>query len=175
MKPILTGIAALMISATPVLAQSQTTGDGASDDVMDSQATTGNQGASDSSIGTYESDRAASMNYADAIRTRDITGGEIYSTGGVGGDWNADTRYDLVDRNWAEIGEIEDIILDRDGQMTGVVAEVGGFLDIADKHVILNVDRMRLVPVDDRSYSVVTNMTEEELENLPSVDEGFWN
>ncbi|EAQ03548.1 hypothetical protein OB2597_02972 [Pseudooceanicola batsensis HTCC2597] len=168
MKPILTGFAALMLTAAPLMAQTQVTGD-------DTQETTAEEMHTDTNVGTYESDAAGSMDYAGAIRTRDITGGEIYSTAGMGGEWSADTRFDRVDTQWTDVGEIEDIVLNRDGRLTGVVAEVGGFLDIADKHVILNIERMRLVPVDDRSYAIVTDMTEEELESLEAVDEGFWN
>ncbi|MGB3406521.1 MAG: PRC-barrel domain-containing protein [Jannaschia sp.] len=115
------------------------------------------------------------------IRTRDITGGPIYSISSVYDEstWTNtdDASWDAM--NWADdyaqIGEIEDIILDSDGQMVGIVAEVGGFLDIGDKHVMLPVDEVRLVPVDDTSYSYVTRMSEEQLEEMESVDEGWWN
>ena len=123
---------------------------------------------------------------ANLIRTRDITGGPIYSTGEEYYDedmWNATDPlgYDRTagmyepygyDQNYDNIGSIEDVILDSSGQMVGVVAEVGGFLDIGDKHVMLPVEDVRLVPVDDTSYAYVTRMTEEQLEELPSVDEG---
>ena len=69
----------------------------------------------------------------------------------------------------------EDIVLDRSGQMVGVVAEVGGFLDIGDKHVIIPVENVRLVPVDDVEFALVTNHTEDELESMEDVDEGFWD
>lgn len=110
------------------------------------------------------------------IRTRDITGGDIYTLNGpmdedTWGNWEADG----VGPDWNDIGEIEDIILDRDGQMIGIVAEVGGFLDIGDKHVLIPVDDIRLTPVDDKTYVIVTRKTEEQLEEMESVDEGWWN
>jgi len=117
----------------------------------------------------------ASMDRAELIRTRDITGGSIYTTNEANDEWSADTAYDTVGADWNEIGEIEDVVLDRQGRLIGIVAEVGGFLDIADKHVMLNIQDMRLVPVDDRSYSVVTRLSEEELEAMEGVDEGFWD
>ena len=83
--------------------------------------------------------------------------------------------YDAVGTDWNDIGEIEDIILSKDGQMVGIVAEVGGFLDIADKHVVIPVQNVSLVAVDDETYSYVTRMSEEELEQLEGVDEGFWD
>ena len=120
------------------------------------------------------------------IRTRDITGGQVYSTGEEYYDeasWTATDPlgYDRTagayepyayDQNYDNIGEIEDIVLDSSGQMQGIVAEVGGFLGIGDHHVMLPVEDVRLVPVDDSEYAYVTRYTEEQLEQLPDVDEG---
>ncbi|MFW8596063.1 PRC-barrel domain-containing protein [Cribrihabitans neustonicus] len=116
------------------------------------------------------------MDTANLIRTRDITGGDIYTLNGpmdedTWGNWEADG----VGPDWNDIGEIEDIILDRNGQVKGVVAEIGGFLDVGDKHVMIPVEDMRLAPVDDKKYVIVTRFTEEQLEEMPSVDEGWWD
>ncbi|KKL22246.1 hypothetical protein LCGC14_2437360 [marine sediment metagenome] len=111
----------------------------------------------------------------DLIRTRDITGGEIYTVNEASDEWSPNTAYNGIDSGWNEIGEIEDIILSKDGQMVGIVAEVGGFLDIGDKHVMISVPDVNLVAVDDTTYAYVTRLSEEELEALPSVDEGFWD
>ena len=59
--------------------------------------------------------------------------------------------------------------------MVGIVAEVGGFLDIGDKHVMISTPDVNLVAVDDQTYAYVTRLSEEELEALPGVDEGFWD
>ena len=63
----------------------------------------------------------------------------------------------------------------RSGNLAGVVAEVGGCLDIADKHVMLRVGDVDLVPVDDESYAFIPRFSEEELEGRPGVDEAWWN
>ncbi|MFX0542633.1 PRC-barrel domain-containing protein [Roseovarius sp. S4756] len=109
------------------------------------------------------------------IRTRDITGGEVYTTNEADDEGWDGVAYDSIGADWNQIGEIEDIVLSKDGQMKGIVAEVGGFLDIGDKHVMIAVEDVRLVPVDDQSYALVTRMNEEQLEEMPGVDEGFWN
>lgn len=111
----------------------------------------------------------------DLIRSRDITGGEIYTVNEASDEWSPNTAYDAIGEGWNEIGEIEDIVLAKDGQMVGVVAEVGGFLDIGDKHVMISTPNVNLVAVDDQTYAYVTRLSEEELEALPSVDEGFWD
>ncbi|MGR3455822.1 PRC-barrel domain-containing protein [Pseudooceanicola sp.] len=112
------------------------------------------------------------------IRSRDITGGNIYTTNAAwdeGDVWDSSNVYDGVGTDWNDIGEIEDLILSRDGQLIGIVAEVGGFLDIADKHVAIAVEDVSLVAVDDQTYAYVTRFSEEELESMEGVDEGFWN
>ena len=109
------------------------------------------------------------------IRTRDITGGEIYTMNAADDEWSADFMYEEVNADWNQIGTIEDIVLNRSGQVVGIVAEVGGFLDIGDKHVMLSVNDLNLVAVDDVRYTYVTRHNEEDLENMQGVDEGFWN
>lgn len=128
-------------------------------------------------ITDYSKVESAAMNEmkGDLIRSRDITGGEIYTMGEANDEWNMDNEWDAVDSGWNEIGEIEDIVLSRNGKMVGIVAEVGGFLDVGDKHVMISVPDVNLVAVDDQTYAYVTRLSEEELEALPSVDEGFWD
>ena len=63
------------------------------------------------------------------------------------------------------------IILNADGSFEGIVAEVGGFLDIGDKHVHLSLTDVSLTPIDDGKYVVVTNYTKEQLMEMPDIDE----
>lgn len=117
---------------------------------------------------------AHTMNADNLIRSRDITGGNVYSLS-EGEAFGDSMMYDAMGDNWNNIGEIEDLVLDTEGQIIGIVAEVGGFLDIGDKHVVIPVDNLRLTAVDDATYGYVTDYTEEQLEELEGVDEGFWN
>ncbi|MCT4369305.1 PRC-barrel domain-containing protein [Yangia mangrovi] len=111
------------------------------------------------------------------IRTRDITGGAVYAIDADGDmtDWEDGMAYDTVSEDWDNVGEIEDIVLNADGSFRGIVAEVGGFLDIGDKHVLLEIDNAKFVPIDDGEYSVVTNMTKDQLMELEDIDEGPMN
>jgi hypothetical protein len=110
------------------------------------------------------------------IRTRDITGGDVFTLDAADdAGWDVDTVHDSVAPGWSRIGEVEDIVLDREGEMQGIVAEVGGFLDVADKHVLVSVDDANLVAVDGARHAFVTRLDEAELEALPDVDEGFWD
>jgi len=124
------------------------------------------------------------LNTDNLVRARDIIDGAVYTTNEAydEGSWGTPGEdyawgwggYDTVNDNWNRIGEIEDVILDRSGKMVGVVAEVGGFLDIADKHVLLKVEEVDLVGAGEGEYALITRHSEEELEQLPGVDAGWW-
>lgn len=142
--------------------------------------------ATDDDMTTMEDDTMAMDNdemgtdTANLIRTRDITGGNVYTMNSD--DWDADNEaydtnmmYDTVGDNWENIGEIEDIVLSREGQMIGIVAEIGGFLDIGDKHVMIPVEEVRLTAVDDQTYAYVTQYSQDQLESMEGVDEGWWD
>lgn len=122
-------------------------------------------------------DSAGLMEMGDTlIRTRDITGGAIYTTNQANDEgWEAGTVYNEIGADWNEIGEIEDLVLSPEGQLVAIVAEVGGLLDIGDKHVLIPLGDISLVAVDDSSYYYVTRLNEEQLESMPGVDEGFWD
>ncbi|WP_299815817.1 PRC-barrel domain-containing protein [uncultured Jannaschia sp.] len=126
----------------------------------------------------------AMADMSDLIRTRDITGGPVYSIADRYDDttWADTTNRDAYGytnyaygTDYRQIGEIEDIVLDQSGQMIGIVAEVGGFLDIGDKHVMVPTEDLRLEAVDEQTYSYITRLSEEELEELPSVDESWFD
>lgn len=167
MRLLTTTAIAATLAATSAFAESSNT---ASTDGM----TTEN--ASYTSNDDMMSTKELSEMQGNLIRSRDITGGTIYTKNEANGEgWDADVMYDEVGSDWNDIGEIEDLVLSKDGDVIGIIAEVGGFLDIADKHVMISVSDLSLVAVDDKSYAYVTKFNEEDLEEMKSVDEGFWN
>lgn len=109
------------------------------------------------------------------IRTRDIVGGEIYRLDIVDGDttWASNEPY-TYDSNWENIGSIEDIVLSKDGQMIGIVGEVGGWLGMGDKMVLMPIEDVRLSVSDTGEHAYVTKMSKEEVDAAQGVDEGFW-
>lgn len=120
---------------------------------------------------------AAMMDMQDnLIRSRDITGGVIYTTNEADDEgWDPESIYEEVGIDWNQIGEIEDLVLTENGELRGIVGEIGGFLDITDKHVLIAVEDVSLVAVDDATYAYVTRLNEEDLEAMEGVDEAFWN
>ena len=112
---------------------------------------------------------------AQYLRARDIVNNPVYMTNTyVETDWEIDAEIAEIDTAYDQIGEIEDILLDENGEVAGIVAEIGGFLDLADKHVMLPVDDLRVVQSGGEPY-YVTRMTEERLEEMDGLDEGWWS
>ncbi len=123
-----------------------------------------------------ESHAAMEMTSDNLIRSRDITGGEIYTMNAADDEgWSSGDIMEGVGNDWNQIGEIEDIVLSKDGKMVGIIAEIGGFLDVADKHVMIRIEDVNLVAVDDQQYAYVTRLSEEDLEGMEDMDEGFWD
>jgi hypothetical protein len=65
-----------------------------------------------------------------------------------------------------EIGELDEVLVDSTGQPVAVAAEVGGFLGIGDKTVVIGLDQLRLE--NDR---LVTGMSKEQIEGLPAWED----
>lgn len=171
MRLLMTTAAAFVLTATGALAEQHMSAEAQGEMTADARRDMHSSTAMDA-MSTEELAQAG----GDLIRTRDITGGDVYTTNEADDEgWDANVVYDEIAGGWNQIGEIEDIVLSRDGRVIGIVAEVGGFLDLGDKHVLLSVSDLSLVAVDDQTYAYVTRFNEEDLENLPDVDEGFWN
>lgn len=183
MKLLTTTALAALLGASPAMVASQDSGDSNASDSSQSGASSSDMSDStDMSAGAdemYDGDDTASDSGSsdtdNLVRVRDITGGPIYTMNLIGDDdWDVMMAEESIGADWTEIGEIEDLVLSRTGQLTGIVAEVGGFLDIGDKHVLLPINDVKLVPSEDRTYSIVTRFSEEDLSELENIDESPW-
>ncbi|WAJ27254.1 PRC-barrel domain-containing protein [Antarcticirhabdus aurantiaca] len=56
-----------------------------------------------------------------------------------------------------DIGEVEDLLLDQQGRVIGVVVEVGGFLGIGDKEVAIPSEALRFVLAQDAQATTAGN------------------
>mgnify|MGYP000141509688 CR=1 FL=1 len=70
------------------------------------------------------------------------------------------------------IGDINDVVIGRDGEVRAVIVGVGGFLGIAEKDVALEFDRLSFVSDGDRDdqFEIVADATREDLENAPTYE-----
>jgi sporulation protein YlmC with PRC-barrel domain len=81
------------------------------------------------------------------------------------------TSAEVYDARDERIGEIADLILDDQGQITQVVLDVGGFLGIGEKRVALPMSEVEIMRADSNgALRVYVPHSEEQLEQMPTVE-----
>ncbi len=70
----------------------------------------------------------------------------------------------LLSDTGEEIGEVERVLVDGNGQPAAVTAEVGGYLGVGQKVVAIGFDRLRLEGEDEPDLA--TTLTREELQEM---------
>ena len=68
-----------------------------------------------------------------------------------------------------KVGDIGEVVLDKGGQVQGVVVDVGGFLGIATHPVLLDWKDVTLANQDGKDKAIV-NLTKEKLEQMPAYE-----
>lgn len=105
------------------------------------------------------------------LRASALEGVDIFSVDVTGAaTWDDTTTYAEIDENWEKIGEVEDLVLDGNGEVVGAIAEVGGFLGLGEKEVVLQPEEVTIVMTDDR-IAVVSALSKEALEQREEAAE----
>ncbi|WP_223877751.1 PRC-barrel domain-containing protein [Histidinibacterium aquaticum] len=112
---------------------------------------------------------------AQMVRAEDVADAEIYTLSESYDEafWDSGDSFGPMLSDLQSIGEAEDVILDREGRVVGVTVDVGGFLGIGDKDVLLPLADIRLVPEGDDDLVIVTRLSEEELEEQDDLSGVF--
>ncbi|MBQ1203600.1 MAG: PRC-barrel domain-containing protein [Loktanella sp.] len=89
--------------------------------------------------------------------------------------WESDEAFVASRDAWDNVGNIDDVVLTQDGELRGVIIDVGGFLGLGARSVMIDLDDLYFVtdetnPEDMDDFFVVATMTQEQLENLPEWD-----
>lgn len=147
---------AIALSSGAVLAQ-QSTGQNAD---REQQSTEGNQGAMKSGTKTVQSgqemgDQSGMHNqgYMDSVpangmHASDLIGAEIKTAGDE------------------DVGAVEDLIIDKNGQVVAVVVSVGGFLGMGEKNVAIAWDDLTKSGASDMQ-DLRIDVTREQLQSAP--------
>ncbi len=102
------------------------------------------------------------------IQASKLIGMEVYSANGQAPSTDAAG----VQKDWADIGSVNDIILSRDGKVDAVLIDVGGFLGIGKHTVALDMSGVHLVndsktKGDPNDFFVVVNQSKDSLKAAP--------
>jgi sporulation protein YlmC with PRC-barrel domain len=73
-------------------------------------------------------------------------------------------KQDVYDAHDNKIGDVSDVLLDKNGQVTAVILGVGGFLGVGEKDVAVPFNSVRLTEKDGKRY-LVMDTTKEALQS----------
>ncbi|OIQ33498.1 MAG: photosystem reaction center subunit H [Alphaproteobacteria bacterium MedPE-SWcel] len=106
-----------------------------------------------------------------SIHASEFIGQRIYRS-----ETNVDSdTFAGVQGDWEDIGEVNDIVLSRDGDIESVLVDIGGFLGIGERQVAVEMDALKLVSdsetEDDTSdYFLVMQAKAADFENAPAYE-----
>ncbi|WP_306259829.1 PRC-barrel domain-containing protein [Pararhizobium sp. IMCC21322] len=100
------------------------------------------------------------------IYASDFIGMRVYAAETDFDSFNADTMVEAgAEQEWEDIGEINDVILGRDGSVKAVIIGVGGFIGIGEKDVAVEMSSIKMVNEKDDAddFFLVVNTNKESL------------
>ena len=77
-----------------------------------------------------------------------------------------------------DVGEVEDILLDDQGQVSALIINAGGMWGMGGDDVVVGIEHFSMETEhdgDDVSHRILVDATEDELENFPSYDDSWFN
>jgi len=112
------------------------------------------------SLGTYQAQPAD-------IRASEFIGQRIYATEAMPASESVAAG---AEKDWDDVGEINDVILGRDGAVKAVILGVGGFLGMGEKSIAIPISDVKFVKngVDADDYFLVVNANKDILAAAPA-------
>src|SRR5262249_6215288 len=68
-----------------------------------------------------------------------------------------------------KIGEIMDVLVERDGKITGLIIGVGGFLGMGEKDVAVPFNAVKVTTKDNNKWYLVMNSTKDALKSAKGL------
>ena len=158
------------VTAAPA-ANEPATAPAANDAATTTQSTSPPDATTTQTAATMRKDGPAS--YLDAAGPNDVLASQLIGMRvyAVQADVDATKAYPAEARkDWADVGEVNDVVLDWDGSIKAVVLGVGGFLGIGEKNVAIEMASLRKVREsnDANDWFLVVNSSKEMLTNAPA-------
>ncbi|WP_370283257.1 PRC-barrel domain-containing protein [Pseudooceanicola sp.] len=91
--------------------------------------------------GTMNSEMFRAESTPDELRASDFLGMRVYASA----EGASEDAYEGAQEGWEDIGEINDVILNRDGEVQAVLVDIGGFLGIGERQVAVDMDALEFV------------------------------
>jgi hypothetical protein len=100
----------------------------------------------------------------DVAATDEVYIGEQAAEEDLASNWIGQSLYNTNDEN---LGDINDILLDKNGAVRALIVGVGGFLGIGEKEVAVSFAAIEPRSDEDGDVSLYLNATQEQLEAAP--------
>jgi hypothetical protein len=102
------------------------------------------------------------------FRASDLMGATVYVTDAV----IVRTSVESVPDEWESVATVDDLVTTMFGEIRGALIDVGGFLGIGARTVMVNMDAVHMVHErDGNAVYLVVNATREAIEDAPEFDE----
>jgi hypothetical protein len=158
MKKIIAGSVLSLLLASPAIAQDTNTTQPANPSATTS-TTTGSQIVG----GQYYTE----VDKNDFLASK-LMGARVYATTV---EVDADKVVNKASEEWNDVGQINNLVVGKDGQVKGVVIGVGGFLGIGEKDVAVPMDALKFVRKGNETsedWFIVVKGSKESLEQAPT-------
>jgi sporulation protein YlmC with PRC-barrel domain len=74
----------------------------------------------------------------------------------------------IYDQGNNRIGDIDDVLIDRESKVVALMVGVGGFLGIGEKHVAVPFNAIQVTTKDNNKWYLVMNSTKDAMKNWPN-------
>lgn len=102
------------------------------------------------------------------LRGSELIGSRVYASE----EGHSMTDAEGAQSDWQDVGEINDLVVSRDGAVEGVLVDIGGFLGIGERQVAIDMDQISFVSDastdDGEDYFLVIPATMANLEEAPA-------
>lgn len=112
--------------------------------------------------------------YITAVSSGEMMASELIGARVEAADFDGDaaTYAESAEAEWSDIGEINDLIVSRDGEVRGVLVDVGGFLGIGEKQVGLEMSSLNfLMRGEGDDVRIVVDRSRDMLEDAPEFED----
>lgn len=101
-----------------------------------------------------------------------VEGLQVFTTNEPSGSEWSTLEGDAIPEGWDDIADIGDIVINSEHEVVGYVIDIGGFLGIGAKEVLVSTDAAKMATFGNDTI-FVTNYTKEELGALPDFDDSM--
>jgi hypothetical protein len=133
----------IAFAAAPVFADSH--GEGSDNTEMQTQQATDGQAKTGDAAMKEPRMQAGEM----TVRASDLLGEPVFIRPKGAADEEIPDSLAGPGRNWENAGEVDDVILSREGRITSVTLDVGGLLGMGEKNVKTGLDELKFVAESD--------------------------